>query len=231
MAKRNSDGDVLVNRVNVALAKSQRLLASMLGPKTEDELKTEKTKEEREKEDMEEDVQAPECLGIGVLVPKNIEDGSFTRRAPTSNDRVLETLVGRKAAKAHIASKQAPKQNAQSQKVGCRPLAKRTKAEESEDEEEGRAAAFRSKRQKMNKVPSSKSLADVDGERAEQQDTELLEDPRSLADTKSESNMRRDAADSRRQVPKLGSYLDEVLAERAKKKKKKCNKEIKNAGD
>jgi len=35
MSKRNLDGDVLGNRVNLGLAKSQKLLASMLGPAPE----------------------------------------------------------------------------------------------------------------------------------------------------------------------------------------------------
>jgi len=49
----NNEADVVFNRANVALAKSKRLIASWLPPKTENELANEKTEEELEKEDQE----------------------------------------------------------------------------------------------------------------------------------------------------------------------------------
>lgn len=51
MSKRNSEGDVLANKANVMLANKHRLLASLLGPKTDAELKAEKTNEEKEEDD------------------------------------------------------------------------------------------------------------------------------------------------------------------------------------
>ena len=51
MTKGNSDGDVLVNRLNVALAKQRRLLNSMLGAEQEADLQDKKTAQQDEAED------------------------------------------------------------------------------------------------------------------------------------------------------------------------------------
>jgi hypothetical protein len=52
MAKRNSDGDVLANQVNVMLANQQRILAALLGSKSEDESKQEVVREEHQEDDL-----------------------------------------------------------------------------------------------------------------------------------------------------------------------------------
>jgi hypothetical protein len=51
MSKRNSDGDVLINRLSLGLAKSQRILASMLGPAPESHAISTTTPEPNEDED------------------------------------------------------------------------------------------------------------------------------------------------------------------------------------
>ena len=84
-------------------------------------------------------------LGVGGYLPKDIADGSFTRRAPTSNDKLLEQLIGKKRAKAHMAAKQeAERAAAREQPQQFHPLGRPApaKKEESDDEEEGRAATF-----------------------------------------------------------------------------------------
>ena len=48
-----SEADVIFNRANVALAKSQRLIASWLPPRTEEELRNAKSDEQIEKEEAE----------------------------------------------------------------------------------------------------------------------------------------------------------------------------------
>lgn len=53
MAPRPSEADVIFNRANVALAKSQRLVASWLPPRTEAELQSSKSEEQIEKEEQE----------------------------------------------------------------------------------------------------------------------------------------------------------------------------------
>ena len=51
MSKTTSEADIIFNRTNVALAKSQRLIASWLPPRTEEELRNAKPAEEIEKEE------------------------------------------------------------------------------------------------------------------------------------------------------------------------------------
>ena len=51
MSKDASEADIIFNRTNVALAKSRRLIASWLPPRTEDELQNAKYVEDIEKEE------------------------------------------------------------------------------------------------------------------------------------------------------------------------------------
>ena len=60
MAPEASEADIVFNRANVALAKSQRLVASWLPPRTEEELRSAKTEEEIEKEEQEMFAPVPE---------------------------------------------------------------------------------------------------------------------------------------------------------------------------
>ncbi|KAL8855371.1 MAG: hypothetical protein Q9198_010850, partial [Flavoplaca austrocitrina] len=60
MTAQPSEADIIFNRANVALAKSQRLVASWLPPPTDSELKNAKTEEQIEKEEQEMFTPAPE---------------------------------------------------------------------------------------------------------------------------------------------------------------------------
>lgn len=65
MSKRNSDGDVLTNKVNLALAKHQKFLSTLLGPKTESDLQREKAAEQQEDKELVEDQVDPEkCVAL-----------------------------------------------------------------------------------------------------------------------------------------------------------------------
>ena len=173
-------------------------------------------------------------LGVGGVVPKDVQDGSFTRRMPTSDDKLLQQLIGKKAAKAHLAAKQAPKTTAKPQRYG-KPT---TKKEESDDEEEGRAAMFKSKKPRPKKAQPVVEPEDVDEETEDQAKSDLpvqpvtnndREDVPAKAPLKSASKPTKDDSseegDSKpAKKPKTGSFLDEILAERSKKKKKKRGK-------
>lgn len=172
-------------------------------------------------------------LGIGGKIPKDIQDGSFTRRSLTSNDKLLEQMIGKKAARAHIASKKAPQTASQPGKFGKQP---RTSArEESEDEEEGRAAAFKSKRRKKSKGTAAEATEDA-GEAQEElikstpsadPDIEDVTEEAGLGATKKIPKVvEDDEPTSQKQSSKPGSYLDEILAERSKKKKKKSKAKV-----
>ncbi|KAF2793963.1 hypothetical protein K505DRAFT_200435, partial [Melanomma pulvis-pyrius CBS 109.77] len=241
MAKRNSDGDVLSNKTNVLLAKKQRLLASWLGPTNDSENANEKLEREREREAMEDEMLGPEQFGIDAEIPKSIKDGSFTQRPLTSKDKLLETLIGKKAAKAHIAAQQTTRKNATPIKFD-KPV-RTPKPAESDDEDEGRTAAFKSKRQRTRKPMPMPMPVDLDMPEA-QEDAPETDLPHRLANTGDnledatlenepvvvpKRNQTEDDSGpentnpirSRKQKPISGSYLDEILAERSKKKKKK----------
>jgi hypothetical protein len=191
-------------------------------------------------------------LGVGGILPK--DDGNFLKRKATTNDKLLEQLIGKKKAKAHIAAKeQAERSGAQSQpKHARREVQKR---EESDDEEEGRAATFKSKRRKVARPKPAPVSDEEDGaeedapsstvpkqdapnvtvpdepiehapQKEEPKDAPITEDGETdeplLAAKKPKSMPSRTRA-------KPTSYLDELLAERSKKKKNKAKN--KTAGD
>ena len=60
MTAQPSEADVIFNRANVALARSQRLVASWLPPPTDSELKNAKTEERIKKEEQEMFTPVPE---------------------------------------------------------------------------------------------------------------------------------------------------------------------------
>jgi hypothetical protein len=59
-SKEPSEAEIVFNRANVALAKSQRLIASWLPPRTPEELASAKTEEELEREDQDLFASVPE---------------------------------------------------------------------------------------------------------------------------------------------------------------------------
>jgi len=178
-------------------------------------------------------------IGVGGIVPKDIEDGSFTSRIRTSDDKLLQQLIGKKKAKAHITAKQeAARPNAASKAQHYKKLA--AKKEESDDDEEGRAATFKSKRQKK-KVKQEAKPPDSDDEDEETRAKRLEGSARkeneqvikeevaaeAQADAKPIKKEEEDEeAESTQPAPKKArakpkSFLDEILAERSKKKSKK----------
>jgi hypothetical protein len=165
-------------------------------------------------------------LGVGGILPKDVADGTFTRRTIGTNDKLLEQLIGKKKAKAHIAAKQhAERLGAQPQPKQGRQVAKK---EESEDEEEGRAATFKSKRRRVVKPKLDLASDDDVGEEArlpvaveekEQRETPALQEDDDLSDPG--PTAAKPISKNSRGRAKPTSYLDELLAERSKKKKNK----------
>lgn len=168
----------------------------------------------------------PNRLGVGSAIPKDIADGTFTRRAPTSNDKLLEQLIGKKRAKAHLAAKQEAERASARQQPTWQQKKEEKKVEESEDEEEGRAATIASKRQRKDGAKGEGKVknGDVDAvanevvveaasaeEGAAVMSKDLSDDD---IDLKPKKRVKKSRA-------KPTSYLDELLAERSKKKKGK----------
>jgi hypothetical protein len=173
-------------------------------------------------------------LGVGGIRPKDLEDGNFTRRTLTSDNKLLTQMIGAKKAKVHLASnQQMTRLGAQPQPKHGRPVA--AKKEDSEDEEEGRAATFKSKRRKTVKskpapAPEDDSedqqalpvqARDDGGEIEQAADNGKAEPPAAEEPEEEERPATKPKSIPSRGKAKPKSYLDELLAEKSKKKKRK----------
>ncbi|KAF2687456.1 hypothetical protein K458DRAFT_296696 [Lentithecium fluviatile CBS 122367] len=231
MSKRNSDGDVLFNRLAVGVAQEQSLLASLMGSELDAEPQNETSETATEDKDAM-SAGDDEQFGVGAKIPKEIGNGTFTRRVPTSDDKLLQQLIGKKAAKAHLEAKQASKHSAkQPGQKHSKPHAA-PKKEESEDEEEGRASAFKSKKRKTTKAqPAELKIKELGIDDNLTDESPSAQDHRASESASKENHIEKsdvsDAEESKKIAPKSrhrqskpASYLDQLLAERSKKKKK-----------
>ncbi|KAJ4350530.1 uncharacterized protein N0V89_009151 [Didymosphaeria variabile] len=238
MSKRNNEGEVLSNKIAVGLAKfQQEHFASLFGssasavPESHDDKHVEQASIADLRGDGDD-----EGFGLGAIVPKDVQDGSFTNRIPTSHEKLLENLIGKKAAKAHLAAKQ---KHAAPVKPPKPVKPDPTKVES--DEEEGRASSFRSKRQRQAKPLSAKQEESDDEDEESRalsvrsKKLKINEQPQDIVekdvtkvngpdDELAEENFENNKKDvplSRPPKAKPKSYLDEILGEKAKKKRKK----------
>ncbi|KAJ6104234.1 hypothetical protein N7523_010554 [Penicillium sp. IBT 18751x] len=208
MAASKTESDVILNRANVALARSQRLVSSWLPAQTDDELSHVKSEEELQREEDEIFTAVPETLGVGAPLPEKAADGSWKRTELSSNDKLRKQLLGRnydKIMKAAAANKSAPQNSgpASAKTMSATPV-----QEESDDEEEGRAAMV-GKNRKAGTSQTKKPLV-VDHENTDKADGDESV-PAQEVPSKAPSKGRRKAT----------TYLDELLAERSKKRKKR----------
>ncbi|RMZ71459.1 Proline iminopeptidase [Pyrenophora seminiperda CCB06] len=238
MNRRNNDGDVIANRISLLEAKGQKLLASLYGSRPDWDSADDsaaKAQDDDDDQDLKQNY-AHDRIGLGGVLPKDIEDGSFTKRIPTSDDKLLQQLIGKKKAKAHIIAKQeAARPNAATK--AKQHTKQSTAKKEDSDDEEGRAATFKSKRQRKERQAPKK--VDSDDEDEESRAKRLATSAQSADETKEdvvagaqvdEKPTQDDDDDddvkvtepaSRRIKVKPKSFLDEILADRSKKKASK----------
>ncbi|KAJ9229713.1 hypothetical protein C8Q69DRAFT_322707 [Paecilomyces variotii] len=209
MTTPTNEADVIFNRANIALARSQRLVASWLPPKSDEELAQQtKSEEELQREEDEIFTAVPEKLGLGAPLPKATEDGSWNRTELSSNDKLRQQLMGKGFAKAMAAKQRQLQQNINRRpeqgKAGAKSSARTENdgGDDDDDEEEGRSALGNKKR---------KVAATVVEDGA---NNEIAESKESSASTPGAESGRG------KKKKKTGSYLDEVLSQRSKKKKK-----------
>jgi hypothetical protein len=218
------DVEALINRQNVGLARSKRILNSWLPAKCEHEAAAE------EEEDDADLVPMAEPAGLGSKVAYEEYEGgdgiSLPSKKLSSNDKLLEQIIGSKAA--HARKKQRM-EDASSKNVNGHSMSKqyasRTKQEQakeyqSEDEDEGgRAATIASRRRDIpqDNVESQTEPQDKGGSDAEDADesTQRLKASTNTISSKPEDNSWK---------RKKGSYLDEILAQKSRKKKKTQHK-------
>ncbi|KAI6896957.1 hypothetical protein KC318_g9346 [Hortaea werneckii] len=234
MAKPNnepSEADVILNRTNVALARSQRLIQSWLPPKpSEESAAAQSTPAEDDEEDFK---GLDETAGIGSkrkAEDEGVPDGALRRKKLGSNDKLLEQILGKKAAqqkKKQDASKNSLKASLPAKQMPAQPT-KPQQPDSEEEEEEGRAAAFKSKKRKANPPvtrPAEPPIRDATAQ--ERTNTEQgMQKSHSAAHEAAEppSANEKDTDDERPAKRKTGSYLDELLNQKASKKSKKKNK-------
>lgn len=246
-----SQADIILNRTNVALARSQRLIQSWLPPKPHQDQPA-AAADEREQEDEDDFRGDSEVGGIGSSAQRATDDsglpeGAFKRRNPGANDKLLDSLLGKKAANAHRKAQALAKsaasgtgggagiqaaQGATSKPSAREPQKKRSAQDDSDSEEEesGRAAAFKSKRSKPSAPPLRRTPEDsvesgganADGAEAGEPGREAeggLEAPRET--TTAPAAVKSGGGGGRKRP---ASYLDELLGQKANKKSKKKKK-------
>lgn len=225
--------DVAFNRVSVALARSQSLVASWLPPRSTEDEAAQKTPEQLQKEESAlftpgSDMYGPwlcylqsdvifsqiSSLGVGAEPPKDILDGSFKRNQLSSNERLRQQILGKNAAKSRGVQPSDQKSIAAAH-LSSKKLERPTKPvraqDDSDDEDGGRAAMFKSKR-KAAPAPVTKEAS-----KGEESGSE--EEAKGRAAPKQTNAATAQAQEKSRKRPV--SFLDELLEERTKKKNKK----------
>ena len=209
--------DVVLNRHNVALARSRRILQSWLPPAPPAEAGAH---EELDMNDDDDDAGTlNEVGGMGSRTgQEDVDAFGLPRKKHSTNDKLLEQIMGKRGAEAKR------KQNAKEGKaaVGSRhgktlPLVEKPKQEkkravESDDDDEGgRATAFKSRKMRSVVVPREIAIEALDREDIGQAATGQPIDASTTLEPADKPSKR-----------KTNSYLDEVLAKKSKKKKNKC---------
>ncbi|KAL8861532.1 MAG: hypothetical protein Q9178_002056 [Gyalolechia marmorata] len=218
MTAQPSEADIIFNRANVALAKSQRLVASWLPPRTDDELKTAKTEEQIEKEEHEMFTPVPEVLGLGAK-PEDVKDWDLKKQRMSSNDLLRRQLLGNNHAKSRLKGGHEwmdRRDGGPPLPVGSKPRptpVNRALENDSSDDGGGRASLGRKKRKK----PAGP---------IEPQKDEQIE-----ADAMNNEEPRNERQDPMEYSKRANNYLDEVLSQRRQKKQKtKKEKKENNEG-
>ncbi|OOF91277.1 hypothetical protein ASPCADRAFT_409311 [Aspergillus carbonarius ITEM 5010] len=231
MATSKAETDIILNKANVALARSQRLVASWLPTPAADDQAHVKSEEELQREEDEIFKAVPETLGVGAPLPTKAVDGSWNRTELDSNDKLRKQLLGRNykkvmaatsAAKAGTTSAGAGAGGRQETSSGT---ARGMQEEENSDEEEGRTALIGKMKSTASKKRKAEPQAQPESETVNNRDSEPKQTNASDdgSDDKVDQSNKQTGPASRpsKGRKKATSFLDELLAERAKKRKKR----------
>ncbi|CAI7662142.1 unnamed protein product [Penicillium glandicola] len=208
MSLSKSESDVILNRANVALSRSQRLVASWLPQQPTEELANPKTDEELQKEEDEIFTAVPETLGVGAPLPQKAADGSWNRTELDSNDKLRKQLLGKNYNRVmKAAAEQKAAAAASTAAASASATAARADIEEEYDEEDGRSAMLARQKNKRKGGGGAGGVhpaaAAAEGDKGGEEGETVSAPARSKG------------------RKKATSYLDELLAERAKKRKKR----------
>ncbi|KAF2151389.1 hypothetical protein K461DRAFT_295444 [Myriangium duriaei CBS 260.36] len=217
MSKPAGDAEVIFNRANVVLARSQKVIESWLGPPAADKSSGGNLWEQTE-EDESDFKPEPEGLGVGAEAPNSNDIGiALKRKTTASTDRLLEQLIGKNAAKQHQAKNAVNRTSARH--GATKPLKNNEAAKQPQpidddsDESEGRAAMFKSKSSRKRGRAANAKLSG-----------ESLDKPASqvVSDDDGDDGGKSGQGPAKRRAT-ASSYLDQVLAAKGSKKKTKQN--------
>lgn len=225
-----NDADVILNRTNVALARSQRLVASWLPPKTAaEESATSKSEEELRQEEDEIFTAVPERLGLGAPLPQKEADGSWNRGELDSNEKLRKQLLGRNYQKVMKKTASTTNQSHKRQDVGNgasdtasspMPLAagkeRKDGNEDDDEDDEGRTSLVGRSKKKRAAVAVDGS-GDHDNGASDQAQTAAAQPDGAVEEEMLTKKQNLSSKGKRRAT----SFLDEILADRGKKKKKR----------
>ncbi|PKX99922.1 hypothetical protein P168DRAFT_276769 [Aspergillus campestris IBT 28561] len=237
----STETDIILNKANVALARSQRLVASWFPAPTAEEQQHTNVKSEEELQREEEEIfkAVPETLGIGAPLPSKASDGSWNRTELSSNDQLRRQLLGKNykkvmAAKTSTTNGDGGVPGTLSDRLLSRGTADKQgqQQESDDDEEDGRIAAVgnragrgkgRGRKRGLegstpSTTPSTSTSVPGGGE-----DGEGVAGSGDGAESTqpSEPSSARPAPSGPKGRKKATSFLDEILADRSKKRKKR----------
>ncbi|KAI9764724.1 MAG: hypothetical protein M1840_008116 [Geoglossum simile] len=143
-----SEADVIQNRINVALAKSQRLVASWL-PLADPATNTRSVEEIQRQEDTL-FTPIPPRLGLGAPIPKEFADGDVKKQKEfVLNDKIRRKMMGGRSSgllvRPQAQSKKGPSGETASASLS-HPNSARGVGVEIDSEGEGRASQWKNKR-------------------------------------------------------------------------------------
>ncbi|KKK17818.1 hypothetical protein ARAM_002091 [Aspergillus rambellii] len=232
MSLSKAETDIILNKANIALARSQRLVASWLPAPTTEEQGNTKSDEELQREEDEIFTAVPETLGVGAPLPTKAADGSWNRAVETdSNDKLRKQLLGRNYKKVMAAKvAQAGKPASSATKPGVKTVGSRRNGggnnndddDDDDDDDEGRTASIGKKRtankrkQNVSGIASETDAAGNDANRDGENDGDAEE---RVSSQQGGPSARPGSGPKGRK--KATSFLDEILAERSKKRKKR----------
>jgi hypothetical protein len=231
-----NEGDIWLSRINVSLARSQRELQSWLPPKdtTSGALLSQNDPEDDDDEDF---IAMGESAGIGIK--PRLDDNGLPSKSKLSatNQKLLEQLLGKKAATANLKERKPPPTNTGLDASKPMPSSSKTAPAATQDgsdddEEDGRAAMLTSSSRGARKVRDTKrpAYATAGGNadtliNPDVEPPDPREDPATVLDIISQDNAVSAEQEVERDVKrpakrKATSYMDEILAKKKKKKGK-----------
>jgi hypothetical protein len=239
MDKPPSEGDIWLSRINVSLARSQRVLQSWLPPKDTTTATASSQNDVNDDEDDEDFTAMGESVGVGAKTSLNDDSLPSKSKLSATNQKLLEQLLGKKAANAKL-KEQKPHRSTNGLDAS-KPMPSSSKPApgaqgnvSDDDEEDGRAAILTSSSRGARKVRDTKrpAYATVGDSRETMINTDAeppdpREDPATVLEIISQNNTAdvEDLQDAAEEVKrpakrKATSYMDEVLAKKKKKKGK-----------